>query len=129
MKWRAHAATGDGADARWAETRLLAHGIRIYSTVCLIRVRGIGLRVCDHRSTYWRLQRPLLRFAGLGSTMDFREIAEASVAFGESTKCACNVNITTVEAMQHLATLSLVVFLRGDQSLVTMHLSEEIATS
>ncbi len=36
--------------------------------------------------------------------MDFRDIAEASVAFGESTKYAWNVIISTLETMQHLAT-------------------------
>ncbi len=56
--------------------------------------------------------------------MDFCEIAEASVAFGGSTKYACNVSITTLEAMQPLATLPFVVFLRGDQSFVAMLFQE-----
>ncbi len=43
--------------------------------------------------------------------MDFREIAEASVAVGESTKYPCNVIRTALEAMQPLATPPLVAFL------------------
>jgi hypothetical protein len=45
-------------------------------------------------------------------------MVEALVAFGETTKYACNVNRTTLEAMRPLATPRLVVFVRGDQSFV-----------
>jgi hypothetical protein len=65
------------------------------SAVDFMCTKSSWLARCDARSAHWQLQRPQLRFIGLGSTIDFRKIAEAAIAFGECTKYGVNFSLST----------------------------------